>query len=159
MKDSYTSSYARSHACFSGAIKCFRNNLLSLKNICACWGCWLASRHPTRAKIDNISVLGQVARLLGQSDHIIDPISFPIFVFYNEFESTISYRLFWIIHRRPSLAYTMKKLKLLAKVLGRRSRSWSQVIFDLRNGFTAPALLLHQVDSSWNWFWPFLGIF
>ena len=54
----------------------------------------MLARHPTRAKIDNISVLGQVARLLGRSDLTIDPLSFPVFVFYNEFESTISYRLF-----------------------------------------------------------------
>ena len=53
----------------------------------------MLARHLTHAKIENISVLGQVAWLLGQSDLIIDPLAFPIFVFYNEFESTTSYRL------------------------------------------------------------------
>ena len=53
----------------------------------------MLARHPTRAKIDNISVLGQVARLLGRSDVTIDPLSFPISTFYHEFESIISYRL------------------------------------------------------------------
>ena len=54
----------------------------------------ILGRPRTSAKIDDISVLGQVVRLLGRSDLTIDPLSFPIFVFYNELESTISYRLF-----------------------------------------------------------------
>ena len=54
----------------------------------------MLARRPTRAKIDDISVLGQVVRLLGRSDLTIDPLSFPVFVFYNEFESTTSYWLF-----------------------------------------------------------------
>ena len=47
-------------------------------------------RQPTRAKIDKISVLGEVAWLLGRSDLVIDLFSFAIFTLLDEFKSTLS---------------------------------------------------------------------
>ena len=63
---SYTSSYARSYTRFSCAIKCYRNYLLSLKNIGACWRCWLATRCMQKLIISQCS-----DRLLVCSDSLI----------------------------------------------------------------------------------------
>ena len=50
----------------------------------------MLARQPTGAKIDEISVLGEVARLLGRSDLVIDLFSFAIFTLLDEFKSTLS---------------------------------------------------------------------
>ena len=50
----------------------------------------MLGRPPTGAKIDAISVLGEVARLLGRSDLVIDLFLFAIFTLQDEFESTVS---------------------------------------------------------------------
>ena len=50
----------------------------------------MMARQPTGAKIDKISVLGEVARLLGRSDLVIDLFSFAIFTLLDEFKSTLS---------------------------------------------------------------------
>ena len=63
---SYARSYARSYTRFSCAIKCYRNYLLSLKNIGACWRCWLATRCMQKLIISQCS-----DRLLGCSDSLI----------------------------------------------------------------------------------------
>ena len=44
----------------------------------------------TGAKIDDISVLDQVASLLGRSNLIIDGFSFPYFMLLDELKSTVS---------------------------------------------------------------------
>ena len=46
----------------------------------------------TGAKTDDISVLGQVAWLLGRPDLIIDNLSFPNFVLLDDYESSVSCR-------------------------------------------------------------------
>ena len=53
----------------------------------------ILGRPRTSAKIDDISVLGQVAWLLGQSNLIIDEFSFPYFMLWDELESSVSCRL------------------------------------------------------------------
>ena len=52
----------------------------------------ILGRPRTSAKIDDISVLGQVAWLLGRSNLIIDEFSFPYFMLWDELESTVSCR-------------------------------------------------------------------
>ena len=52
----------------------------------------ILGRPPTGAKIDNISVLVQVAWLLGRSNLIIDDFSLPNLMFKDEVESAVSCR-------------------------------------------------------------------
>ena len=50
----------------------------------------LLGRQSMGVNIYEISVLGEVARLLGRSDLVIDLFSFAIFTLLDEFKSTLS---------------------------------------------------------------------